>query len=72
LNAHRCTRELRKPTRADLGHFHPARTADAALQVAQRVAPDLVLLNLHMPDTDDFELCRKLRADAERRAVGER
>jgi PleD family two-component response regulator/signal transduction histidine kinase len=55
---------LLQHTLAELGHFHFARTADAALHVAQRVEPDLVLLDLHMPDTDGFELCRKLRAAA--------
>ena len=35
-----------------------------ALEIAQRSHPDLVLLDIMMPDMDGFEVCRRLQADA--------
>src|SRR5689334_3180985 len=34
-----------------------------ALPTAQQTLPDLVLLDIMMPDIDGFEVCRQLRAD---------
>jgi two-component system, OmpR family, response regulator len=39
-----------------------AATGHEALQVASTVAPDLVVLDVMLPDIDGFEVCRKLRA----------
>lgn len=35
-----------------------------AVQVATKTKPDLILLDLMMPDPDGFKVCRMLRADA--------
>ena len=47
---------------------HEADNGDNGLQLASRVAPDLVLLDLMMPGTlDGLGVCRRIRADAARR-----
>jgi two-component system response regulator RegX3 len=47
--------------------FEPvvARTAAEALELAGRVEPDLVLLDLHLPDGDGRDVCRALRRDSD-------
>ncbi|MGM0600348.1 MAG: response regulator [Candidatus Rifleibacteriota bacterium] len=35
-----------------------------ALQAAARTPPDLILLDINMPNMDGFEVCRRLKADA--------
>ena len=39
-----------------------ARTAADALELGRRVRPDLVLLDLMLPDGSGFDVCRELRA----------
>lgn len=47
-----------------LGHeAYVANHGDQALELARRVHPDLVLLDLGMPDPDGFEVARRLRAE---------
>ncbi|HEY3082602.1 MAG TPA: response regulator transcription factor [Chloroflexota bacterium] len=41
-----------------------ARDGESALAQAQRVAPDLVLLDVMLPKLDGFEVCRALRRDS--------
>ena len=41
-----------------------ARSGEAALNIAQRVAPDVVLMDAVMPGLDGFETCRQLKAMA--------
>ena len=41
-----------------------AKDAERALVLAQREQPDLILLDVMMPVTDGYELCRMLKADA--------
>ncbi|TDC40493.1 response regulator transcription factor [Actinomadura sp. KC345] len=40
-----------------------AETGEKALRLADRKRPDLVLLDVMLPDVDGFEVCRRLRAD---------
>jgi len=40
---------------------HTARDGDDALEVAERVRPDLILLDINMPRKDGYEVCRILR-----------
>jgi two-component system OmpR family response regulator len=42
---------------------HVARRGFEALRVAADVDPDLVILDVNLPDIDGFEICRRLRAD---------
>jgi DNA-binding response OmpR family regulator len=44
-----------------------ANSGKAGLQVAQEHRPNLVVLDLSMPDMDGLEVCRALRADPRRR-----
>ena len=40
-----------------------ARSGKDAISIAQRVVPDLILLDVMMPDMDGFETCARLKAD---------
>src|SRR6266581_4571477 len=42
-----------------------ARTGSAALESASRTPPDVVVLDVMLPDIDGFEVCRRLRADGD-------
>jgi sigma-B regulation protein RsbU (phosphoserine phosphatase) len=41
-----------------------AKNGETALSIAQKAAPDLILLDIMMPGIDGFEVCRRLKADA--------
>ena len=47
----------------------PVVSGERALQAAQSEPPDIVLLDINMPDMDGYEVCRRLKADATLKAV---
>jgi two-component system OmpR family response regulator len=48
---------------------HVARRGFEALKAAAEVEPDLIILDVNLPDIDGFEICRRLRADGSRTPV---
>jgi two-component system response regulator RegX3 len=44
---------------------HVAETAGESLELAARLRPDLVLLDLMLPDGSGFDVCRQLRANSD-------
>src|SRR5687767_13240360 len=46
-----------------------ARDGEAGIERARLVQPDLILLDVQMPQIDGFETCRRLKADPETRAI---
>jgi len=46
-----------------------AADGDAALKMAARERPDLILLDIMMPGIDGFEVCQRLKGDAELRTI---
>lgn len=46
-------------------HFHvkAATNGEMALKIARTTPPDIILLDIMMPDIDGFEVCRQLKAD---------
>jgi two-component system, sensor histidine kinase and response regulator len=43
-------------------HVRPVTSGRHALQAAERVIPDLILLDINMPELDGFEVCRQFKA----------
>jgi PAS domain S-box-containing protein len=56
-------------TLATMGDFHFAKSGEAALQLARRLVPDLILLDAHMPGLDGFDVCKSLKAETRFRHV---
>jgi CheY-like chemotaxis protein len=56
-------RKLVTTTLGDVGGFELAEAGDGveALEVAARVVPELVFLDIDMPRLDGYETCRRLR-----------
>lgn len=46
-----------------------ASSGQKALELARRSAPDLILLDLMMPEMDGYEVCRRLKADEATRHI---
>jgi CheY-like chemotaxis protein len=42
-----------------------ATTGASARDLAERLRPDVILLDIHLPDMDGRELCRQLKGDAD-------
>lgn len=47
----------------------PVRDGQMALNVAQSSLPDLILLDIMMPEMDGYEVCRQLKADQRTREI---
>ncbi|MCY2988978.1 MAG: response regulator [Planctomycetota bacterium] len=47
----------------------PVASGERALQAARSEPPDLVLLDINMPEMDGYEVCRRLKADATLKAI---
>jgi diguanylate cyclase (GGDEF)-like protein len=47
----------------DLAQVHFATTGKMALEMARFCRPDVVLLDIHMPGMDGFEVCRAMKSD---------
>ena len=45
--------------------YTPAADGASALREAQKTHPSLIVLDLMLPDTDGFEVCRRLKSDPE-------
>jgi len=64
---------VRKLTRQLLGKItdavHAVATGEDALRVAPQLDPDLILLDVTMPNMDGFEVCERLRQDPRTREV---
>ena len=48
---------------------HGARSPELGLNTARGVLPDIVLLDIMMPEMDGFEVCQKLKADETTREI---
>ena len=48
---------------------HLANNGDKALELALSVLPDLILLDVMMPEIDGFEVCRRLKANSVTRDI---
>lgn len=46
-----------------------ARDGTAGIETAKREQPTLILLDVRMPGMEGFEVCRRLKADAQTRAI---
>ena len=47
--------------------YRPVSNGRQALQAAEHDPPDLILLDVNMPDMDGYEVCRRIKAQDHRR-----
>jgi CheY-like chemotaxis protein len=59
-------REIQRALLEHLGYrVLEAADGESALEVARRVGPDLILLDVAMPRMDGYAVCERIRADAD-------
>ena len=46
-----------------------AKNGDVALKIANKMLPDLILLDIMMPGIDGYEVCRRLKAEEATREI---
>lgn len=49
--------------------FHSALTGESGLAMASMLKPDVILLDVEMPELDGFEVCRRLKQDTEIQSI---
>jgi putative two-component system response regulator len=47
----------------------PADSGEQALQILDQTKPDLILLDIIMPEMDGFEVCRRIKADPRNESI---
>lgn len=62
-------RRLKSSLRGERVEIHGATTAEAGLKSARAIAPDVILLDIDLPDLDGFATLERLKADAATREV---
>ncbi len=50
-------------------HVHPVRSGVMALDIVERVGPDLILLDINMPDLSGYEVCEKLKSNPQTQGI---
>jgi len=57
--------------RLEVGNYHviPLYTSIRALEVVRREKPDLVLVDVMMPDKNGYEVCQELKTNEETRNI---
>ena len=45
----------------DFNHIYKATCGFEAIRLAREIKPDIIVLDIMMPDMDGFEVCRRLR-----------
>jgi len=48
---------------SDLGEVEPVASGNEALEKIAAIEPDLIILDVHMPEMDGYEVCRQLKAN---------
>lgn len=58
-------------TRLELYNYYivPLYTSKRSLEIAKREKPDLVLLDVMMPDKDGYEVCKELKSNRETQGI---
>jgi two-component system, cell cycle response regulator DivK len=53
-----------------IGHtFIPAETGELGIKIASETSPDLILLDINLPDIDGYEIARRLRSGGENKLL---